>query len=85
MSDAAENLQKDAPETPDDPRQLVLVKNGERFIFRFQPGGEGDVLERMLELARDPDSAFDSFDAAVLSHQLGMHLGEQLKHLNKAS
>ncbi len=66
-------------------RQLVLVKNGERFIFRFEPGGEADVLERMLELAKDPDSTFDTFDAAVLSHQMGVHLSDQLKHLHKAS
>jgi uncharacterized protein with von Willebrand factor type A (vWA) domain len=75
----------DTNQNTNDPRQLVLVKNGERFIFRFEPGDESDVLERMLELARDPDSAFDSFDAAVLSHQMGTHLSEQLKHLNKAS
>jgi hypothetical protein len=66
-------------------RQLVLVKNGERFIFRYEPGGEALALEQMLDLARDPDSPFDAFDAAVLSHQMGLQLGEQLKGLNKAS
>jgi len=66
----------------DGQKQLVLVKNGERFIFRYEVGGEARVLGEMLELAKDPTSQFDSFDAAVLSHQMGMHLGEQLKHLN---
>jgi len=72
-------------EVDDHGSQLVLVKNGERFIFRYEPGGEALALEQMLDLARDPDCAFDAFDAAVLSHQMGLQLGEQLKGLNKAS
>ncbi len=72
-------------EADDQNRRLVLVKNGERFIFRYEPGGEALALEQMLDLARDPDSPFDAFDAAVLSHQMGLQLGEQLKGLNKAS
>jgi hypothetical protein len=72
-------------EVDDHDHQLVLVKHGQRFIFRYEPGGEALALEQMLDLARDPDCAFDAFDAAVLSHQLGLRLGEQLRGLNKAS
>jgi len=66
-------------------RQLVLVKGGHRFVFRYEQGSEPEVLTQMLELARDPDSDFDTFDAAVLSHQMGQQMGEQFRRLDKAS
>jgi hypothetical protein len=66
-------------------RQLALVKDGKRFVFRYALGAESEVLSQMLELARDPESNFDTFDAAVLSHQLGQQMSQQLKSLDKAS
>jgi len=66
-------------------RQLVLVKGEHRFVFRYEQGAEAEVLTQMLELARDPDSEFDNFDAAVLSHQIGQQMSEQLRRLDKAS
>ena len=66
-------------------RQLVLVKRGQRFVFRYERGAETEVLTQMLELARDPDSNFDTFDAAVLSHQLGQQMSQALKRLDQAS
>lgn len=74
-----------APESDGDQRQLVLVKHGQRFVFRYEPGDETRVLAEILEMARDPESTFDAFDAAVLSHQMGVQLSDQLKRLNKAS
>lgn len=66
-------------------RQLVLVKGEHRFVFRYEQGAEAEALTQMLELARDPDSDFDNFDAAVLSHQMGQQMSEQLGRLDKAS
>lgn len=66
-------------------RQLALVKDGKRFVFRYALGAESEVLAQMLELARDPESIFNTFDAAVLSHQLGQQMSQQLKSLDKAS
>ena len=52
-------------------RQLSLVKGEERFIFRYQKGQEAEVIEAFADLAADSKSAFDWFDAAVLSYQMG--------------
>lgn len=80
-----ENAPVAPSETSGGGRELVLVKHGQRFIFRYEPGDETRVLAEILELARNPDSKLDAFDAAVLSHQMGVQLSEQLKCLNKAS
>lgn len=64
-------------------RQLVLIKSSQRFVFRYQKGEEAQVLECLIEQAKDPDSVMDWFDAAVLSHQLGQTLGRQLEQILK--
>jgi hypothetical protein len=64
-------------------RQLVFTKHGQNFIFRYAPGEEARVLENLTVMARDPDSGLDWFDAAVLSHQLGRHISEDLEQLRK--
>jgi len=65
-------------------RQLVLVKNGHRYVFRYERGEETKVLAGLVEMARDPKSELDWFDAAVLSHQLGQRMSEQLDRLRRA-
>jgi len=65
-------------------RQLVLVKNGHRYVFRYERGEETKVLAGLVEMARDPKSDLDWFDAAVLSHQLGQRMSEQLDRLRRA-
>jgi hypothetical protein len=52
-------------------RQLSLVKDERRYVFRYQPGQEGQVIDAFAELASNPNSEFDWFDAAVLSYQMG--------------
>lgn len=52
-------------------RILTMTKSGQRFIFRFQPGNEADVIGEFARLAADPSSIFDWFDAAVLCWQMG--------------
>ena len=51
-------------------RQLVLNKGAEKFIFRYEPGREADLLDALVEQARDNRTSFDWFDAAVLSFKL---------------
>jgi hypothetical protein len=51
-------------------RQLVLNKGTEKFIFRYEPGREADLLDALVEQARDNRTSFDWFDAAVLSFKL---------------
>jgi hypothetical protein len=37
------------------------------------------VLDALVEMVHRRDLAFDWFDAAVLSHQLGEHLAKELR------
>ncbi|MFQ5462131.1 MAG: hypothetical protein ACE5E5_05835 [Phycisphaerae bacterium] len=62
-------------------RQLSLVKGEERFVFRYPPGQEGEVIDAFASLAADPTSAFDWFDAAVLSYQMGRRLETELDQI----
>ena len=64
-------------------RELVLVKRGQRFVFRYLPGQESEMLANLAEMARDPKSEIDWFDAAVLSHQMGRALSTQLSRMLK--
>ena len=65
----------------DNARQLVLVKGGQRYVFRCEPGREAALLDSLANMARDPQNDLDWFDAAVLSHQMGQHLGKQLQDM----
>ena len=62
-------------------RQLSLVKGAERFVFRYQPGQEPDVIDAFASLADDQESEFDWFDAAVLSYQMGRRLETELDQI----
>lgn len=60
-------------------KTLSLVKGSEHFLFRYETGEEAKVLDALIEMVNRRDLAFDWFDAAVLSHQLGQHLAKELK------
>lgn len=60
-------------------KTLSLVKGEEHFCFRYEVGQEARVLDALIDLVNRRDVAFDWFDAAVLSHQLGQHLAKELK------
>jgi len=66
--------------TPNDPHQLTLVKNGQRYVFHCEPGQEPELLQQLAELATNPDSELDWFDAAVLSHQVGARINHRLQN-----
>jgi hypothetical protein len=55
-------------------KDLSLQKEGERFLFRYEPGSEENILDSFIDMANDPTSNFDWFDAAVLSFQLSKNL-----------
>ena len=59
-------------------RQVVLVKRGQRYVFRYMPGDESKLFEDLMEMADDPIFDLDWFDAAVLSHQVGQRISQQL-------
>jgi len=59
-------------------RQLSLAKGENRFVFRYEPGDEAEVINTFAAMASDARSDFDWFDAAVLSYQMGRRLERTL-------
>lgn len=55
-------------------KQLILNKGVERYIFRYEEGQEGELLEALVAQANDSRTDFDWFDAAVLSFKLTQSL-----------
>ncbi|HEX40674.1 MAG TPA: hypothetical protein ENN81_01260 [Phycisphaerales bacterium] len=67
-------------------RQIVLNKGTEKFIFRYQSGCEDELLDALIEQAKNPKTTFDWFDAAVLSFKLAQSLmgqADELLHNNR--
>ena len=57
-------------------QHLILHKGGEKFIYRYEPGQEEDLLEALIEHAEDKRTSFDWIDAAVLRLKLTHMLAE---------
>jgi len=72
------------PTTNDPARQLTLVKQDQRWVFRYAPGEEKQMMEQLADQARDPASRLDWFDVAVLSHQMGEHMAQKLEQIKDA-
>ncbi len=64
-------------------RQVILLKRGHRWVFRYSTGDELRVMNELAAMAEDPTSPLDWFDAAMLSHQMGQLLGHQFEYLMK--
>ncbi|MBI1336883.1 MAG: hypothetical protein GC164_07965 [Phycisphaera sp.] len=62
-------------------RQVVIVKRDHRYIFRYTPGQEQTLIDDFTRLVEDPDNDLDWFDAAMLSHQVGQSMNQQLARL----
>jgi len=62
-------------------RQLVLNKGTEKFIFRYEAGREDDLVDALIDQAKDKRTQFDWFDAAVLSFKLTQSLIGQADEL----
>ncbi len=62
-------------------RQLVLNKGKDKFIFRYDHGHQDDLLDALIDQARDKRTDFDWFDAAVLSFKLTQSLIGQAEKL----
>jgi hypothetical protein len=62
-------------------KQLALVKGEHRFVFRYTPGNEADVITAFADMASESEVDFDWFDAAVLSYQMGRRLEVELEEL----
>ena len=65
-------------------KQLVLSKGSQKYIFRYDSGCEGQLLDSLASQAADRNTEFDWFDAAVLSFKLTQTLmGEADEILGK--
>jgi hypothetical protein len=56
-----------------DIRTLSLEKNGLKYVFRYVPGREGEVVDEIIRLTDDPGSGLDWLDAARLGFQITQH------------
>lgn len=95
MSEPSKNPNQDSPQdqgpgpslhersAPNGGRELLLVKDGQRYTFRCAPGQEPQLLDQIIEMARDPGSDLQWFDAAMLSHQLGARMVDQLARVKQ--
>ena len=59
----------------------MLNKGAEKFIFRYEHGREDELLDVLIERAKDKATGFDWFDAAVLSFKLTQSLIGQADEL----
>jgi len=62
-----------------------LNKGDEKFIFRYKPGCEDQLLDYLISQAKSNKTSFDWFDAAVVSFRLTQSLiseANQLLHEN---
>lgn len=51
-------------------RSLSLIKGGHRYVFRYSPGCEDDIVDAIMALAEDDRTPLDWLDAATLSFQV---------------
>jgi len=61
-----------------DLRQISLVKGLQRYVFRYTPGNEPQIIDTFIEMADDAENEFDWFDAMILSYQMGKQMEHQL-------
>ena len=67
-------------------QQLTLNKGQQKFIFRYDSGDEDLLLDALIDQAKNKQTDFDWFDAAVLSYRLTHSLiGQADKLLEKNS
>ena len=50
-------------------KTLTLVKGEQKYVFRYESGGEDDLVTELMHLADDPRTDLDWLDAATLSFQ----------------
>ena len=58
-----------------------MNKGAEKYIFRYEHGKEDELLDALIEQAKDKRTDFDWFDAAVLSFKLTQSLIGQADEL----
>ena len=49
---------------------LILDKGERKYVFRYTPGSEGQVMDQLWRLAEDASTDLDWLDAAALTFQV---------------
>ncbi len=62
-------------------QQLILNRGDEKFVFRYEQGDEDQLLDALIDQARNKSTTFDWFDAAVLSFKLTQSLIGQAEEI----
>lgn len=62
-------------------KQLILNRGDEKFVFRYEQGDEDQLLDALIDQARNKSTTFDWFDAAVLSFKLTQSLIGQAEEI----
>lgn len=60
-------------------QQVVLHKDGNFFIFRYDAGSEDQLLDAIIAQAKNNESSFDWFDAAMVAHKLAQSFSKMDK------
>ena len=50
--------------------RLVLVKGDHHWTFQWEPGGEGQLIDSVSQMAGDTDVELDWYDAAMVCHHV---------------
>jgi hypothetical protein len=71
---------EDAPLPPTSERcRVSLIKGEHRWQFRWDPGCESQLIDRVARLAAQPDAPLDWYDAAVICR----HIAQPFVNVNK--
>lgn len=54
---------------------LSLVKDGQKYVFQYAPGGEAEIVDTILRLADDEE--IDWIDAVRLSFEVTRRAAEE--------
>lgn len=64
-------------------KTLSLVKGGHKYVFRYAPGSENQMVDEIVRLAEDADCNLDWLDAATLSFQVARNAAMECRRTLK--
>ena len=65
-----------------DVRYISIPKLNQVYIVKYERGKEGDVIDAVAAMAKDPKIDFDWLDAAVMCYSLGRDVEEEMNKID---
>ncbi len=59
-----------------DTKTLSLVKGSHKYMFRYRPGAEDEIIDEIMRLAESRNCNLDWLDAASLGFQVTRYAAE---------